>query len=205
MNKKSILSAMLLGLMCSSQAQALTIDPAAASLPGSAAQDRSDKRLALLQRKPPKEAQPTQQQQPQQAQLAVPSGEAMLVMIRSSLLALSQANQTNNYAVLNALGSDNFRATNTPQRLAEIFAPFRANNIDLAPVALINPQLTAQPTVTGGRLRMVGFFPSQPMQVNFDLTYDPTPAGWKMQGISVNLSRAQQVAQAQPAQQPAAR
>jgi hypothetical protein len=133
--------------------------------------------------------------QPQPAGLQQPGPEAMLIMIRSSMLALSQANQTNNYAVLNALGSDNFRNTNSPARLGELFAAFRTSNIDLAPVALINPQLSVQPQMTDGRLRLVGFFPSQPMQVNFDLSYEPTAAGWKLFGIAVNLNRAAQAAE----------
>jgi hypothetical protein len=116
-------------------------------------------------------------------------------MIRSSLLALSQANQTNNYAVLNALGSDSFRMANSPARLGEVFASFRANNIDLAPVSLVNPILSQQPLVTNGKLRMVGYFPTQPMQVNFDLQYEPTTAGWKLFGIAVNLNKVQQTAQ----------
>jgi hypothetical protein len=130
-----------------------------------------------------------------QQQAVVPAPEAMIIMIRSSLLALSQANQTNNYAVLNALGSDSFRTTNTPARLGELFASFRSNNIDLAPVTLVNPILSQQPIIANGKLRMVGYFPTQPMQVNFDLQYEPTSAGWKLFGIAVNLNRVQQTAQ----------
>lgn len=156
-------------------------------------------KLALQKSKEAKPKKVAAAPQYAQPQLQMPSGESMLIMIRSSLLALSQANQTNNYAVLNALGSDSFRVNNPPGRLSETFAAFRNNNIDLAPVAAIPPQLTTQPTFADGRLRMVGFFPSQPMQVNFDLTYEPTQAGWKLFGIAVNLNRAAQPQAAQPA------
>jgi hypothetical protein len=125
----------------------------------------------------------------------MPSNDMMLIMIRSSLSALSQANITNNYSVLSALSSDSFRAVNNQAKLSENFAPFRANNIDLAPVLLLNPQLSAQPTLANGRLRLIGFFPSQPMQVNFDLTYEPTVRGWKLSGMAVNLNRQAQTAQ----------
>jgi hypothetical protein len=127
-------------------------------------------------------------------QPVVPHEDALVILIRSSLLALSQANQTNNYAVLNALGSDNFRSTNSPARLAELFASFRNNQIDLAPVTLINPVLSQKPMIENGRLRLIGRFPTQPMQVNFDLEYEPTVAGWKLFGIAVNLNRVQQAA-----------
>jgi hypothetical protein len=122
------------------------------------------------------------------AQIQMPPPEAMIIMIRSSLVALSQANTTNNYAVLNALGSDSFRQANPPARLAQIFAPFRTNNIDLAPVVFVTPQLSQQPKIENGRLRLVGYFPTQPMQVLYDVQYEPSGGIWKLYGLSVNLN-----------------
>jgi hypothetical protein len=128
---------------------------------------------------------------PAPAQIQMPAPEAMIIMIRASLVALSQANVTNNYSVLNALGSDNFRQANPPARLAELFAPFRTNNIDLAPVVFVTPQLSQQPKIVDGRLRLIGFFPTQPMQVNYDIQYEPSGGMWKLFGLSVNLNAAQ--------------
>jgi hypothetical protein len=137
------------------------------------------------------------QVQPQQIQMPPP--EAMIIMIRSSLVALSQANVTNNYGVLNALGSDSFRKANSPQKLGEIFTSFRTNKIDLSPVVYVTPQLNQQPRVENGKLRMIGFFPTQPMRVDYDLTFEPSGGVWKLFGISVNLN-ASQPAAAQPVQ-----
>jgi hypothetical protein len=142
-----------------------------------------------------KVAQPAQQApapKPPAAQIQMPPPEAMIIMIRSSLVALSQANTTNNYAVLNALGSDSFRQANPPARLAQIFAPFRTNNIDLAPVVFVTPQLSQQPKIENGRLHLVGYFPTQPMQVLYDVQYEPSGGVWKLYGLSVNLNPAQQ-------------
>jgi hypothetical protein len=139
-------------------------------------------------------------------QLQVPSPETMVILIRTSLVALSQANQTNNYSVLSSLGSNNFRSTNPPARLASIFEPFRTNRIDLAPVTFVQPQLTQPARIEGGKLRMVGNFPTQPMQVNYDLSFEPVGGAWQLQGLSVNLQavqrQAQPVPQAPPAPQP---
>jgi hypothetical protein len=123
--------------------------------------------------------------------LAVPPPEAMVILIRSSVVALSHANLTNNYSVLTALGSPNFRTANSPARLAQIFAPFRTNNIDMNPVVYVTPQLTQQPIIENGRLRLKGYFPTQPMQVNFDLGFEPTDGVWKLFGLAVNLKSAQ--------------
>ena len=123
----------------------------------------------------------------------------MIIMIRASLVALSQANTTNNYSVLHDLGSPNFQSGNSVQRLQQIFAPFRTSSIDLAPVVYVTPQMSAAPTITNGRLRMVGFFPTQPMRVTYDLLFEPSGGLWKLFGISVNLVPASANAVAAPA------
>lgn len=138
---------------------------------------------------------------PAGTKIAVPSPEALIVMIRSSVVALGHANTTNNYTVLNQMGSASFRKGNSPQKLSKSFAPFRSNNIDLAPVVFLTPQLTRPPKVENGQLRMTGYFPSRPMQVNFDLMFEPSEGIWKMGGMAVNLTRAASVAQAAPQQQ----
>ena len=122
--------------------------------------------------------------------IQMPPPEAMIIMIRSSLVALSQANVTNNYTVLNQLGSDNFRSTNPPARLAQLFGSFRSNQIDLAPVVFVTPQLSQQPRIADGKLHLVGNFPTAPMRVDFDLRFEPSGGIWKLFGLEVNLNRA---------------
>jgi hypothetical protein len=55
------------------------------------------------------------------AQPQLPPPEAMIILIRSSLVALSHANLTNNYTVLNGLGSAAFHVANSPFQLAQRF------------------------------------------------------------------------------------
>jgi hypothetical protein len=135
------------------------------------------------------------------AQPQLPPPEAMIILIRSSLVALSQANLTNNYTVLNNLGSQGFRAANSPIQLAQRFSAFRDNRIDMNPVVFLTPQLTQQPSIVNGKMRLVGFFPSSPMQVNYDLTFEPDQGTWKLFGIGVNLAQTQASA---PASRPPA-
>lgn len=45
----------------------------------------------------------------------------VLILIRSSLLAVDQANKTGNYTVLRDLGAPGFQAANTATQLGEIF------------------------------------------------------------------------------------
>ena len=151
----------------------------------------------------PKQQAPTPKQQPQpQAQAPKPAQidrNGVLILIRTALLALDQANKTGNYTVLRDLGSPDFQV-NTAARLAEIFVQQRRDNIDLSGVAVIDPQLTLLPQIEGnGLLRMAGFFPSVPTQVNFELIYAPVDGRWRLSGLAVSFGQAAPAAPQPPA------
>lgn len=133
---------------------------------------------------------------PQQSQ--IPQAAGLVVLIKGSLIALNQANQTGNYTVLHALGSDNLRRTANPQSLAQSFAGFRQRNVDLSPVIYLNPNLTRPAAIEGGRLHLVGTFPTQPMQITFDFWFEPSQGQWKF--IQLNAGLVPVRAQQQPPQ-----
>jgi hypothetical protein len=113
----------------------------------------------------------------------------VLVLVRSALLALDQANKTGNYTVLRDLGAPGFQV-NTAARLSEIFAKQRNDNLDLSGVAVIDPQLSLLPQIeANGLMRMAGFFPSVPSQVNFELAFAPVNGQWRLFGISVSIGQ----------------
>jgi hypothetical protein len=113
----------------------------------------------------------------------------VLILIRSALIALDQGNKTGNYTVLRDLGAPGFQ-TNTAARLAEIFVAQRKDNIDLFGVAVLEPQLNVLPQIeANGMLRMAGFFPSVPTQVNFELMFTPVNGQWRLFGISVSIGQ----------------
>lgn len=111
----------------------------------------------------------------------------VLILIRSTLLALDQANKTGNYTVLRDLGAPGFQG-NTAAQLAEIFASQRKDNLDLSGVAVLEPQLSLLPQIEGnGMMHMAGFFPSVPTQIRFEVLYAPVQGQWKLFGLSVSL------------------
>ena len=113
----------------------------------------------------------------------------VLILVRSSLLALDQANKTGNYTVLRDIGAPGFQS-NSAARLGEIFAKLRNDNLDLSGVAVIDPQLNLLPQIeANGLMRMAGFFPSVPTQVNFDLSFAPVNGQWRLFGISVSIGQ----------------
>jgi hypothetical protein len=167
-----------------------------APAPVKIAQAREPVQLAEAQAPAPKQQQPAPKQQPQsqpQAQAPKPAQidrNGVLILIRSTLLALDQANKTGNYTVLRDLGSPDFQA-NSAARLAEIFAEQRRDNVDLSGVAVIDPQLTLLPQIeANGMMHMAGFFPSVPTQVNFELGYAPVNGRWRLFALSISFGQA---------------
>ena len=141
-------------------------------VPSAAAQPKADSKTAQ------------QASSPQPAQI---DRNGVLILIRSVLLALDQANKTGNYTVLRDLGAPGFQ-TNTAARLGEIFAKQRNDALDLSGTSVIDPQLTLLPQIeANGMLRMAGFFPSVPSQVNFELVFAPVAGQWRLFGLSVNI------------------
>lgn len=129
----------------------------------------------------------------------------VLMLVRSALLALDQANKTGNYTVLRDLGAPGFQASNTAARLSEIFAHHRDDRLDLSGVAVIDPQLTILPQIEqSGMMHMAGFFPSVPSQVNFELLFAPVDGQWRLFGISVNVGQSAPVAPSPPQAAPGA-
>jgi len=124
---------------------------------------------------------------PKQAQ-APPSVsiEQVLYLTRSTLLTLNDANRSGNYSVMRDLAAPDFQARNTAADLAQIFADLRRRNFDLYGAALLAPQLTAAPALDAEkRLRLTGFFPTRPQQINFDLSFQVVGGQWRLFGISI--------------------
>lgn len=140
-----------------------------------------------------------QQPVPIQTPAAVPAApqpanmdpKAILAIIRSTLLALDQANKTGNYSVLHDLGSPDFQRDNTVAKLGEIFAGQRNVNLDLAGALVMEPALTLPPQIeTNGLLHLAGHFPvSGDARLNFEMFYQLVDNKLKLFGVSVNVAQ----------------
>ena len=130
---------------------------------------------------------------------AVPPPEVLLVLIRTTLVALNQAVSTGNFTVLRDLGSPAFQAANSPAQLGVIFASLRNRNIDLSPVVVVTPEVSEPPQITQDQmLRLVGFFPTKPLQVQFQLLFQPVNGQWRLFGMAVDAVAAPVAAAAAP-------
>jgi hypothetical protein len=168
--------------------------PAAPALPVPRPSD-----LQIVRDQPAKPAAAALQPQPPRAK-GVPDDYKLAMLIRTSLIALNQANLTGNYSVLRDLGSPAFQRANNPARLADAFGNLRMRQVNLEPILVVEPKI-AEPFINDrGMLRMKGFFPTQPEQVNFELAFEKVDSDWKLFAIAVTTSLAGPVAGAAAAQ-----
>ncbi len=131
-----------------------------------------------------------------------------LYLIRSTLLTLNDANRSGNYTVLRDLAAPAFQARNSAADLALNFVDLRQRRFDLFAAALMAPTMTAQPQLdANGMLRLTGFFPTQPLQINFDLLFQNVEGRWLLFGISIGTPMAppSPPVQQQPPKKPAGR
>lgn len=130
-----------------------------------------------------------------------------LLLARTTLLTLNDANRSGNYTVLRDLGSPEFQARNTAADLGLVFAEMRKSGLSLFSVLLLTPQLTSAPELDNdGRLRVSGFVPMRPQQVKFDLVYEQSGGQWKLLNLGISTAQEQPKTSEQapsPAQPPA--
>jgi hypothetical protein len=133
---------------------------------------------AMAQQKTPEPA-------PAQSSLPV-TLEKALYLIRSTLLTLNDANRTGNYTVLRDLAAPDFQARNTAADLGLNFLDLRRRNFDLYGAALLAPQFSEAPALDPrGMLRLAGYIPTRPQQIQFDLTFQVVGGQWRLFAIAI--------------------
>ena len=158
--------------------------------------------------KPAVQTPAAQTAKPATPQVVMPDAEKIVLLVRTTLLTLNDALQTGNFTVLRDIGAPGFHDANTAGSLAQSFAEFAAKGVDLSPVSVIAPQLTETPSLdqAKGMLRLKGYFPGRPVQINFEVLFQAVDGRWRLFGLSVQPGPAvagQPAPSAQNAPQPA--
>jgi hypothetical protein len=138
---------------------------------------------------------------PAPSQIVMPDANKIVLLLRTSLLTLNDAMRSGNYSVLRDTAAPSFQQ-NSQARLAEVFAPLARQGIDLSAVSISGPQLVEAPVIDqNSRLRLKGYFPLNPLQINFEVVLEPVDGRWRLAGLAVApVQAAAPVAQAAPAQ-----
>src|SRR5262245_27573544 len=123
----------------------------------------------------------------QSSQVVMPDAEKIVLLLRTTLNTLNDAIQTGNFTVLRDMGAPDFRDANTARRLSQSFSDLASKGIDLSPTSVIAPQLTEPPGLDQQKnmLRLKGYFPGQPVQINFEVLYQAVNGRWRLFGLSV--------------------
>ena len=127
-----------------------------------------------------------------QAQNKVPSERALEALVKTSLLSFNDANVTGNYTVFHAKLSKPFREQFPPERLKETFKEFSEKNIDIELIAALKPTYdrAADRSIPRASCVVKGYFPTEPIRVNFDLAFIPSDGEWKLIRLNVKLGAA---------------
>ena len=117
----------------------------------------------------------------------MPNELQILTMTETHMNALFEAGRTGNYGPLHKLGAYDFQNKNSLDRLQQIFAGFLKNNVDLKQIERYVPEQTSKPFFDkNGMLHVAGHYPTKPMQIHYDLTFQKTVDGaWRLFGLSV--------------------
>jgi len=117
--------------------------------------------------------------------------EQALYLVRSTLLTLNDANRSGNYTVFRDLAAPGFQTRNTAADLAQSFSDLRRRNFDLFAVALLRPEFTTEPAIdASGKLRLAGSFPTRPLEISFELTFQSVNGQWRLFSLSVATTEA---------------
>jgi hypothetical protein len=125
--------------------------------------------------------------QPGLAEAPPPPYDVLVMLARTTMVAVNQANQTGNYSVLHALASPRIQKKLDEKSLGQALAGFRQRKIDLSPAVLVAPQFVQPPGVDAdGVLSLMGVFPTQPRQIRFSLGFRLIDGHWRIEAFNVD-------------------
>jgi len=131
-------------------------------------------------------AKPAPQAKQEKQELRMETAQ-LIALIKSTLMAVQHANQTGNYSVLRDLGSPVFRERYDQAQLTAIFSNLRSRGVNLTPVLFLAPNLAKQPEMTErNQLHIVGNFPTQPLQIQYELLFLQLDGVWRLDGLAVD-------------------
>jgi hypothetical protein len=136
--------------------------------------------------------------------VTMPAPEVLVMMVRGALAGVNQANFTENYSVLHEMTTPALQARVNAAQFGKAFAGLRKQNLDLSPALVLAPQFAVAPSLTPqGVLKLVGFFPSRPLQIKFAIEYHPIDGFWLIDSLAVAaLQPDEVVSEAKPAISP---
>ena len=118
----------------------------------------------------------------------VPTNKELKALALDSLLLFNVAIQTRSFEDFYGHIAKLWQKEVTPEKLLEIFQSFIDKEINIAPIAKLDPTFEGTPAVNeDGLLVIRGSYPMQPTKVFFQLKYLYENEAWKLVGINVQV------------------
>ncbi len=118
----------------------------------------------------------------------VPELTAIRDMVRTTLTDFNKAVRADDFTAFHKTLAMQFREQYTAEQVKDVFQAFIDRKVDLTDALGLDPVFKPEPAI-GDRqvLRVVGYFPSTPSRLHFDLKYVPEGGTWKLLSIAVNI------------------
>jgi hypothetical protein len=90
--------------------------------------------------------------------------------------------------VFQRIATDSFHGDTVAFKgLSRAFTDLASRGVDLSATSIVAPQRTEAPTLDQqkGMLHVKGYFPGQPVQINFEVLYQAVGGQWRLFGLSV--------------------
>ncbi|HMG03808.1 MAG TPA: hypothetical protein VK581_00020 [Chthoniobacterales bacterium] len=121
----------------------------------------------------------------------VPTDKELRKLALDSLLSFNVAVQTKDFGNFYDKSAKLWQKETSPKELREIFHSFIEKEINIAPIAKLEPAFDGTPAVNeDGFLVLKGSYPTKPNKVFFELKYFYEDESWKVVGINVQLKAA---------------
>jgi len=111
-------------------------------------------------------------------------------LVKYAIIAIDQGNATGNYSVLRELFTPKFQATVSSAQLSDAFAKLRKMKLDMSALVMLKPTFTKQPAVENGQVKIVGYFATTPIRINFSMTYAQQNGQPRIAGLAINPTKA---------------
>jgi hypothetical protein len=129
----------------------------------------------------------------QHAPAISPQDRQAQFLVRSTLMALNDANRSGNYSVLRDLAGPRFQERNSVLRLREVFHGFREASVDLSHAGMAAPNLARRETrAADGILQLEGDLPMAETvaarRARFAMEFEPVQGHWRLLTLSVGIA-----------------
>lgn len=122
---------------------------------------------------------------------ALPTKVEAVLLIRTALVRLNDANQTANYHILRDLSAPAFRDRFSIEDLQKLFSGFREKNINFALALKQDPLIrSAHYMKIQDLMRFKGQVAIGNVTGNFDMTFQFSGGDWKLYGLDLQFERA---------------